>query len=128
MNPGLFLIITLIVLTSVCDTISQLFLKSSINSVNNISIADLKTLLKFIIKLALIPWVWIGLIFSTLSLCIWLTVLSKADLNFAFSVDSMHYIFIALASKLFLKEKVGTKRWAGTLCIVAGIILVTLTK
>ena len=56
-----------------------------------------------------------------------LLVLSKADLNFAFSADSMHYIFIAFASHLVLKEKVGICRWFGTALIVGGIILISLT-
>lgn len=126
MKIGLFYIIFLIVLTSICDTISQLFLKNSINSLDA-NINSLKRVLQFLLKLAAIPRVWIGFIFSCLSLFIWLFVLSKADLNFAFSLDSMHYIFIAYASMLILKENVGPKRWAGTILIVVGIILVSLT-
>jgi drug/metabolite transporter (DMT)-like permease len=125
MKRGLIFIIILIVSTSICDTISQLFLKNSINSLN-ISIDSLKKIFSFIVRLILFPKVWIGFIFSCLSLFIWLFVLSKADLNFAFSLDSMHYVFIALASSVILKEKVGFKRWWGTVLIVAGIFLVTL--
>lgn len=124
MKPGLILIIFLILLTSICDTISQLFLKSAVNSLN-IPVTGIKKVLGFVIKLCCIPWVWIGFVFSVLSLCIWLFVLSKADLNFAFSVDSMHYILIALASRLILKEKVGFTRWIGIMAIVGGILLVT---
>jgi len=127
MRSGLLLIFTLIVLTSICDTFSQLFLKTSINSLGEFSSRRIINVLKFILKLILLPKVWLALMFSTLSLCIWLIVLSKADLNFAFSVDSMHYIFIAFASGLFLKEKVGTMRWAGTLLIVVGIAFVILS-
>jgi drug/metabolite transporter (DMT)-like permease len=127
MRVSLSLIILLIVSTSVCDTISQLFLKNSINFLNP-SITSIKKIFGFIIRLALIPKVWIGFIFSCLSLFIWLFVLSKADLNFAFSLDSMHYIFIALASSLILKEKVGFKRWVGTILVVVGIFLVTLSS
>jgi len=126
MKASLLFIILLIGLTSICDTISQLFLKSSINSLH-FSINSIKKVFSFIIKLILIPWVWIGFLFSSLSLFIWLFVLSKADLNFAFSIDSMHYIFIALAARLFLKEKVGVLRWVGTILIVAGIAIVTLS-
>lgn len=127
MSVSLTFIILLIVSTSICDTISQLFLKTAINSLN-FNIQSIKKVFIFIVKLVLIPWVWIGFTFSCLSLFIWLFVLSKADLNFAFSLDSMHYIFIALASKLILKEEVGFKRGLGTILIVAGIILVTLSK
>ena len=126
MKVGIFFIIFLIVLTSICDTISQLFLKSAINSLGA-NISSIRKIFGFIIKLILVPWIWIGLIFSCLSLFIWLFVLSKADLNLAFSVDSMHYIFIAFASSLILKEKVGLKRWMGTIIIMAGIVLVTLS-
>jgi len=127
MRSGLLLIFGLIVLTSICDTICQLFLKTSINSLGEFSSRRLINVLRFILKLILKPKAWIALLFSTLSLCIWLIVLSKADLNFAFSVDSMHYIFIALASGLILKEKVGVLRWTGTSLIVAGITFVMLT-
>ena len=127
MKTSLFLIIGLIVLTSICDTISQICLKTTINSLGEFSSRRLKNVLRFILKLILKPKAWLALIFSTLSLIIWLLVLSKADLNFAFSVDSMHYIFIAIGSSLLLKEKVGGIRWLGTLSIVVGIILVTIS-
>ncbi len=117
-------ILSLIVVTSLFDTVNQLFLKTSINSLD-LNIRSVKNVLSFIFRLISLPKVWIGFIFCTLSLFIWLFVLSKADLNYAFSADSMHYIFIALGSRIFLKEKVGLRRWIGTIFIIAGIILIT---
>jgi len=117
-------ILSLIVITSLFDTINQLFLKTSINSLD-LNIRSVKNVLSFIFRLISLPKVWIGFIFSSLSLCVWLFVLSKADLNYAFSADSMHYIFIALGSRIFLGEKVGLKRWIGTIFIIVGIILIT---
>lgn len=127
MTTGVIFILFLIVLTGLCDTISQIFLKYSINSLDVTIGASIKKILQFIIQLIKIPKVWAGFLFSTLSLCIWLFVLSKADLNFAFSADSMHYIFIAFASRFILKERVGFKRWLGTLFIIFGIVLVSLS-
>ncbi|MFA5144702.1 MAG: hypothetical protein WC723_01655 [Candidatus Omnitrophota bacterium] len=126
MNPDLIFILFLIALTGICDTINQLFLKSSIDSLKIPHTANIFKILQFIIKLIKIPQIWIGFLFTVVSLCIWLFVLSKSDLNFAFSADSMHYIFIALGSGIILKEKVGLMRWAGTICIIMGIILVSL--
>jgi uncharacterized membrane protein len=127
MQTATLFIILLIVLTSFFDTISQLFLKNSINSLIPPG-KNIKKIFFFILKLIMIPLVWLGGIFSLASLFIWLFALSRAELNFAFSIDSMHYVFIALAAKVFLKEKVGIKRWTGTLFIALGIVLVSLSR
>ncbi len=125
-KPQLILIITLIIFTSTCDTIAQLFLKKSINKLN-FETRGIKKILVSIGKLLLVLGVYIGGLFSLLSLFIWLYVLSKADLNFAFSLDSMHYVLIAIGSVIFLKEKVSLVRWVGTISIVIGITLVALS-
>ncbi len=127
MREGLLIVLSLIVVTSLCDTINQLFLKSAIDSLNFTPAFNIIKIFKFIGSLLIKPRLWVGFIFSVISLCIWLLVLSKADLNFAFSADSMHYIFIALASWLILKEKFTLFRWLGTGLIVTGIVLVSLS-
>ena len=123
MKYHIFFIISLIFLTDLCDTVSQLVLKHSINSLNA-KINSLRHVFALVISILLIPRVWVGGLLSLLSLCLWLFVLSKTDLNLAFSLDSMRYILITLASVLMLKEKVGLLRWMGILCVVAGIALV----
>lgn len=127
MKQGLLLIIFLIAFTSLCDTINQLFLKSAINSLNVALSADVIKIIKFALRLVLVPKVWVSFIFATISLSVWLVVLAKVDLNFAFSLDSMHYIFIAIASRLFLGERVDSRRWLGTALIIIGIALVSLS-
>ncbi len=127
MKEGMIFIFSLIILTSLCDTINQLFLKSAINSLSLSSPITVVKIIKFIIELIRVPRVWLSFLFAVLSLCIWLFILSRVDLNFAFSLDSMTYIFIAIASKKILKEKVGLKRWSGTIFIILGIVLVSLS-
>jgi drug/metabolite transporter (DMT)-like permease len=127
MKQGLLLVLSLIALTSLCDTINQLFLKSAIDSLNVKPTFNIIKIFKFIFQLIIKPRLWVGFVFSLCSLCVWLVVLSKADLNFAFSADSMHYVFIALASRFVLKEKMGLGRWLGTGLIVLGIVFVSLS-
>jgi len=125
MKEHIFLIICLILVTDICDTISQLILKSSINSLNWHINSVLKAL-HLIIELLKVPRVWLGFLLSGVSLVFWLIALTKADLNLAFSLDSMRYILISGASVVFLKEKIGKWRWAGIIFVVLGITLVTL--
>ena len=127
MREGLLLVLFLIALTSLCDTINQLLLKSAIDSLHFTPTLNIKKILKFVFRLIIKPRLWLGLVFSLASLCVWLVVLSRADLNFAFSADSMRYIFIALASRFVLKEKMSTWRWLGTGLIVVGIVFVSIS-
>ncbi len=127
MKNNILVILGLIIISNIFDTTRELFLKSAINTVDAESPKDIRSLLKFLSKLLRKYRVWLSFLCSIFSLLFYLLVLSKADLNFAFSLDSMHYIFIAVTAKLILKEKVGASRWFGTLFVVIGIILVTLS-
>ncbi|MFH0762893.1 MAG: hypothetical protein V1925_03260 [Candidatus Omnitrophota bacterium] len=126
MKEGMPFIFLLIVAASMLDTLTQLFLKSAINSLEIHVCADFSRIIQFIKKLVRLPQAWVALGFSILALCAWLLVLSRVALNLAFSIGSLHYVFIAFSSKFLLKEKVGFKRWVGTFFIVIGIALVTI--
>ncbi len=125
MKTNIFFIIGLIALTDLCDTISQLILKSSINSIDW-HVNTVQKALRLIWQLLKLPRVWLGFLISGISFLIWLFVLTKADLNLAFSLDSMRYVMIALASVLLLKEKVSIVRWLGITCVVFGIAMVAM--
>ena len=125
MKQNIFFIISLIFVTDAFDTVSQLLLKSSINSLD-LHINTVKKVIHLVIQLLKTPRLWVASIFSTISLLIWLVVLTKSDLNFAFSIDSMRYILIALASVVILKEKIGSTRWVGICAVMCGIILVAI--
>jgi len=125
MKRTLFFIIFLIFLTDLCDTVSQLLLKSAINSLD-LHINTIRKAIGLMIRLIMTPRVSAGCVFSALSLFIWLFVLTKSDLNFAFSMDSMRYILIALASVSVLKEKISIVRWMGIFTVVCGIVIVAI--
>jgi len=126
MKQHIFFIIGIIALTDLCDTISQLILKSSINSLDW-HVHSVGKALRLVLQLLKSIRIWFGFLLSAVSLLFWLFVLSQIDLNLAFSLDSMRYIMIALASVIFLKERVGPARWMGILCVVMGITLVALS-
>lgn len=73
------------------------------------------------------PLVWLGLLLFGLSALVWLIVLSKTKLSFAYPFASLTYVFILLVDRFVLREAVPAARWAGVGLIVAGIIVVATT-
>ena len=88
-------------------------------------------------ELGLSPWTYIRLIFSpwvmlgTMLLILWLlsrmTLLGWADLSYVLPVTAMGYVLTALVGRYFLGEAISYQGWAGTVLIVAGIVLVGMT-
>lgn len=68
-----------------------------------------------------------GLSLFVLSAAVWLIVLSRASLSFAYPFASLTYVLILLFDRLILHETVSGLRWGGVLLIVAGIVLISRT-
>jgi drug/metabolite transporter (DMT)-like permease len=68
-----------------------------------------------------------GLLIFGLSAVVWLMVLSRASLSFAYPFASLTYVLIVLADKLVLHEDIPVLRWAGVFAIMTGIVLVAQT-
>ena len=73
------------------------------------------------------PAVWGGLFLFGLSAIVWLAVLSRASLSFAYPFASLTYVLILLADRFVLNEQVPLLRWAGVFFIMVGIVLVAQT-
>jgi drug/metabolite transporter (DMT)-like permease len=126
MTGSLPFVVFLIVLTSVCDTVNPLGLKVCADAVD-LEVTGPGTVVRFALRLLRMPLAWVSIFFSFLSLAIMLYAMTMATLSLAFSLDSMHHVFIALASRFVLKESLGWRRWLGTLSIMIGIFLVALS-
>jgi drug/metabolite transporter (DMT)-like permease len=73
------------------------------------------------------PAVWGGLLLFGLSAFVWLAVLSRASLSFAYPFASLSYVLILLADRFVLQEQIPPLRWAGVFFIMTGIVLVAQT-
>jgi len=76
------------------------------------------------IRIIFTPWVILGIALLILWLLSRMTLLSWADLSYVMPVTSLGYVANALMGHFFLNEVVTPSRWAGTLLIVAGTIMV----
>jgi len=70
------------------------------------------------------PWVTMGIALLILWLLSRMALLSWADLSYVLPVTSLGYVANALVGRWFLNEQITAGRWAGTLLIVAGTVLV----
>jgi drug/metabolite transporter (DMT)-like permease len=105
---------------------AQLTLKHGMNQVADSSGA-LKVSAASLKDVVTTPAVWGGLLLFGLSAMVWLAVLSRTSLSFAYPFASLTYVLILLADKFVLNETIPALRWAGVFCIMVGIVLVAQT-
>lgn len=67
------------------------------------------------------PWVMGGVALAAVGLLMWLGALSQFSLSYLFSLGSVTYILVALASWHFLGESIPWTRWAGIALICVGV-------
>jgi len=67
------------------------------------------------VKVALNPFVMAGILCYVMSVIVWLMVLSRVDVSYAYPLLSAGYIVTAFAGRFFFDEVLGPVRWAGIL-------------
>ena len=61
-----------------------------------------------------------------LATLVFISALRKGNLNVLYPITSLSYIWVALLSVRFLKEKMNYLKWGGIFLIVFGVIVITL--
>ena len=79
------------------------------------------------LRVAREPFIWAGLVLFAVSAAVWIVVLSRVSLSFAYPFAAITYIVIVLFDRLILKAPVPGLRWLGVFVIATGIILVSRT-
>jgi len=70
------------------------------------------------------PWVALGVVLLVVWQMSRMALFSWADLSYVLPVTSIGYVLVALIGKVFLREAISPRRWAGILLIMAGVALV----
>lgn len=120
------MLIALILLSVGLASVAQLTLKSGMNQVTESNGAV--TLSGESVKaIATNLTVWGGLVLFGLSAVVWLFVLSRTSLSFAYPFASLTYLIIVLVDLFWFHEEIPALRWAGVVAIMTGIVLVART-
>lgn len=121
-------ILLFLIFSDVLETFTQFCFKKSALLNSGLEIKTLANALSFAQTVTTSHFLWIALLSVLLTFIIWSTILSKIDLSIAVPIASFSYIFVPIASIVFLHEKVSLLRWCGILLILLGVILVSMSS
>ena len=122
------MLIAMILLSVGLAAVAQLMLKTGMNHVNDeLSPATFGLDGSSLRVLVAQPYVWAGLLLFGMSALVWLVVLSRASLSFAYPFAALTYVLILLFDAFVLDETVPALRWGGVAFIAVGIFLVSRT-
>ena len=116
----------LLILLTVClNTAGQFMMKAGINKIGKISIFN--EFFSSIYKAFTSAFVLGGFGFYVISAVLWIIILSRTELSWAFPMVSLSYVITALVAPVILHETFSILRLVGTLVICLGVFLVSKT-
>lgn len=114
------LILFICIILGVCG---QLVLKRGMNKADIFSFRKTEKVELFK-KIFLNEYIILGFIFYGLSSLLWLVIISKLELSYAYPMVSSGYFFVALFSMLFFKEHISWQRWLSIFVIILGVVII----
>jgi glycosyltransferase involved in cell wall biosynthesis/multidrug transporter EmrE-like cation transporter len=128
-KKGRGVLIGLILISVALAAVAQLTLKHGMNQVTS-SGADplsLRQPAHTVVRIITTPAVWGGLGLFVASASVWLIVLSRTSLSFAYPFASLTYVLILVFDRFVLKEPISGLRYGGVALIIAGLVLISRT-
>jgi multidrug transporter EmrE-like cation transporter len=116
----------LIMIGVLLNAAAQIVLKEGMRTIGTFAFS-LKNIVPIGIQAGLNPFILLGIGFYGISVIVWLMVLSRVDVSYAYPMLSVGYIVAALAGKFFFGEPVNMLRWAGIITICIGVFMITRT-
>jgi undecaprenyl phosphate-alpha-L-ara4N flippase subunit ArnE len=120
------MLIAMILLSVTLAAVAQLTLKFGMNQVRD-QVGPVGVNGESLKAVASTVAVWTGLFLFGLSALVWLAVLSRTSLSFAYPFAALTYVLILLFDRFWLGQAVPGLRWGGVALIVAGIVLISRT-
>ncbi len=113
-----------LILTGVfLNALAQLLLKQGMLRVGSFNL-DAAGIGAVVPKIATSIYVWAGLLSYVISVGVWLIVLSRVDVSYAYPMVSLGYVFAVLVAWGVFHENVSLLRLLGVLVVCVGIYLI----
>ena len=102
----------------------QLSMKSGMSQIGKIKLQDIFSI-KFL-EMISNPYVLLGITFYALAILIWLVVISREELSFAYPLLSIGYLLTSILSWILFGESMTLIKFLGILLVVGGVYLLLL--
>jgi drug/metabolite transporter (DMT)-like permease len=112
----------LILVSVMLGSTGQFLFKKGMQAFGQVTVTDIWAQL---VKILLIPYIPLGFLCFGVSSILWLVVVSKMELSYAYPMVSLGYLIVVLASWLFLGEHLSLLRIVGVALICVGVALVS---
>ena len=119
-------VIPLILVSVMLNAAAQLLLKAAMDRVGEFAF-NVSNIFPIVKQLATNPFIIMGGFTYIASIAVWLLVLSRAEVSYAYPMISLGYIVTAIAAYFFMGESLSVERILGILIIIAGVYLVAKT-
>ncbi len=106
------------------NVIGQLLLKTGMNRLGNFQLS-LQALVPVFVKAFLSPFILLGLGCYVTGFLIWLIVLAKAEVSYAYPLISVGYVLTAVMGWWLLGENVTWVRISGILITCLGVFIIS---
>lgn len=114
-----------IIASVVLGAIGQVLLKVGANKLGNVSLS-FSSFFGDVMRVARTPEIVLGLFFFATSFLLWVKVLTKAKLSYAYPMVSLGYIVVVALSYFLFHEPFTVPKVVGILVIITGVILINM--
>lgn len=114
----------LILFSVLINAAAQLLLKAGMNRIGHFEFAWVNAV-PVGLQVAASPFVLLGVAAYFASMLVWLLVLSRVEVGYAYPMISLGYIVNAVAGYYLFQENLSATRIAGILVIILGVYLVS---
>jgi drug/metabolite transporter (DMT)-like permease len=121
----MFKTVVVMLLAVSAGTVGDLLLTKGMKELGDISAMNLRGILSAAYQALTCPKLVLGTAMLAVFFFLWLAVLSWEDLSVALPMQALNYVLVAFLSQYFLGEIVTPMRWAGTVLVCIGVILIT---
>ncbi len=115
----------IMILAVTAGTVGDILLAKGMKEMGDISAMNLRGILNVAFQALTTPKLIIGTAMLAVFFFLWLAVLSWEDLSVALPMQALNYVLVAFLSQYFLGETVSLLRWAGTILVCIGVLLIT---